>query len=182
MIRTFWGDALDRLGVVEVVEESIFIIISLATILDYEVTWKFMLLLRLMNNVCSLWIRLSSWRCSLILIHNISKVDPLVTSLILASVLSWIGCRTSNRVIRLHTYPLLLVSTHKNGWFTMSSAWRLWSLVNLLCIGLCVCYIWWHDVHDSLVLLNSIQEALDLLMARSSYIRKTWLLNLFNTG
>ena len=49
---SFRIDALDLLRVVEVVEESVVVI--LVTIFDYEVTGKFMLLLRLMDNVCSL--------------------------------------------------------------------------------------------------------------------------------
>ena len=155
MVLSFRSDTLYRLGVVEVVEESI--IITWVAVFDYEVTWKFMLLLGLMNNIGSLRVRLCSWWCSLILIHDIGKIDPLITSLILTSVLSWIGCWACHWVIRLYTYALLLGSTHKNRWFSMSSAWWLRSLVNLLCVWLCISHIGRHDVHNSLVLLNSIQ-------------------------
>ena len=154
MILTFGSDTLHLLSVVYVVEESI-IVTTWVAILYYEVTWKLMLLLWLMDNIRSL-LRLCSWRASLVLIHNVSKVDPLITSLILASVLSWVGCSTCHWVIRLNTHPLLLSGSNKDRWLTMSSTWRLRSLMNLLCIRLCIRHIRRHNMHNSLILLDPI--------------------------
>ena len=81
-----------------------------------------LVLLGLMHNIGSLSI-LCGWGTGLVLVHNVRKVDPLVTSLVLASVLGGVGSRSSHRVVRLDTHSLLLLCrTDKHGWLAMSRA------------------------------------------------------------
>ena len=138
-------DTLDLLSVVVVSG-----ICRLVAVFDNEISWKFVLLL------CVLFLRLSSWWAILCLMHNVSKVDPLITSLILSSILSRVRCSSCYWVGIVYTHTLLLICADKDWRFTVTCAWGLWSLLNLLCrTG--ILDIWRHDVHDTLVLLDTIE-------------------------
>ena len=138
-------DTLDLLSVVVVSGIS-----GLVAVFDNEISWKFVLLL------CVLFLRLSSWWAILCLMHNVSKVDPLITSLILSSILSRVWCSSGYWMGIIYTHTLLLICADKDWRFTVTCTWRLWSLLYLLCwTG--ILDIWRHDVHDTLVLLDTIE-------------------------
>ena len=138
-------DTLNLLSVVVVGGIS-----GLVAVFDNEISWKFVLLL------CVLFLRLSSWWAILCLMHDVSKVDPLITSLILSSILSRVWCSSSYWVGIVYTHTLLLICADKDWRFTVTCAWGLWSLLNLLCrTG--ILDIWRHDVHDTLVLLDTVE-------------------------